>query len=444
MSADSLGVYVLARIQAVRDDDNLDGACVTGEQRQRTGDFNLANSAPHTPRGKPRALIVDDDALIRTLVSRVLVAAGYDIAVGADGVSALKLAQDLPDVIVLDMNLPDVSGVAVCRAIRGNPTTQDIPIVVLTGAEDARTSIASFQAGADDFVRKPFVDEVLVLRVNRIVSAQLAERTSEQRVEELSNAYRALGAARADMSLKHRLSGLGILTAGLAHEMNSPLGALIASLQFVLEDKSATPEDVKSALVDAMTASQRISELVRRMRSIAGAEDRTRTDVNLRRRCELIADAWPEAANIRIVGHEVLVEAVDNEIREALLAIIDNAVRASAATGHPEVRITLEIEDDSAIVYVDDNGAGIDEADLPFIFDPFFTRHRAVRGKGLGLSLALAAVRRHGGSLNVEPHGPLGGCRVRLLLPLVGGRPEETITGMVLLKEFVAASAKRR
>lgn len=437
---------MLARFQVVRDDNDLGSTRVTGEQRPRTGDFNLANSAPQTPRGKPRALIVDDDGLIRTLVSRVLMAAGYDVAIGADGVSALKLAQDLPDVIVLDMNLPDVSGVAVCRAIRSNPTTQDIPIVVLTGAEDARTSIASFQAGADDFVRKPFVDEVLVLRVNRIVSAQLAERSSEQRVEELSNAYRALGAARADMSLKHRLSGLGILTAGLAHEMNSPLGALIASLQFVLEDKSATPDDVKSALSDAMTASQRISELVRRMRSIAGAEDRTRSDVNLRRRCELIADAWPEAANIRIVGPEVLVEAVDNEIREALLAIIDNAVRASAATGHPEVLITLEIDDEggAAIVYVDDNGAGIDEADLPFIFDPFFTRHRAVRGKGLGLSLALAAVRRHGGSLNVEPHGPLGGCRVRLSLPLFGGRPEETITGMVLLKEFVAASAKKR
>lgn len=441
-----MGVHVLAQFQVVRDDNDLSSARVTGEERPRTGDFNLANSAPHTPRGKPRALIVDDDGLVRLLVSRVLAAAGYEVAVGADGVSALKLAQDLPDVIVLDMNLPDVSGVAVCRAIRTNPATQDIPIVVLTGAEDARTSIASFQAGADDFVRKPFVDEVLVLRVNRIVSAQLAERSSEQRVEELSNAYRALGAARADMSLKHRLSGLGILTAGLAHEMNSPLGALIASLQFVLEDPSATPDDIKSALSDAMTASQRIAELVRRMRSIAGAEDRTRSDVNLRRRCELIADAWPEAANIRIVGPEVLVEAVDNEIREALLAIIDNAVRASAATGHPEVLITLEIDDEggAAIVYVDDNGAGIDDADLPFIFDPFFTRHRAVRGKGLGLSLALAAVRRHGGSLNVEPHGPLGGCRVRLSLPLVGGRPEETITGMVLLKEFVAASAKKR
>ena len=430
------------RLQPVRTVETPFGGSVTDDRKKRAGEFNLSNSAPVTPRGRPRAVVVDDDQLVRTVVARVLTSAGYDVELGENGVAAIRLAQSLPDIVVLDMNLPDVSGLAVCRAIRGNATTQDIPIVVLTGADDARTSIASFQAGADDFVRKPFVDEVLVLRVNRIVSAQISERSSQLRLEELSEAYRALGAARADMSLKHRLSGLGILTAGLAHEMNSPLGALIASLQFVLEDKTATTDDVESALADAMTASQRISELVRRMRSIAGSEDRTRTDVNLRRRCELIADAFPATANITIEGPEVLVSAVDSEVREALLAIVDNAVRASAATGNPRIHITLDVNDDDAIVLVDDNGAGIDERDLPYIFDPFFTRHRALRGKGLGLSLALAAVRRHGGSLVVESHGPLGGCRARLTLPLADGRPEETVGGMVLLKEFVAATKR--
>ena len=419
------------------------GGAMTDDKRRRVSAFNITDSAPVTPRGRPRAVVIDDDQLIRTVVSRVLMNAGYDVETGADGVSAIRLAQSLPDVVVLDMNLPDVSGIAVCRAIRNNVNTQDVPIVVLTGAEDARTSISSFQAGADDFVRKPFVDEVLVLRVNRIVSAQLSESSSRERLHELGEAYRALGAARADMSLKHRLSGLGILTAGLAHEMNSPLGALIASLQFVLEDKTATSDDVESALTDAMTASQRIAELVRRMRSIAGSEDRTRTDVNLRQRCELIVDAFPSSTNISLSGPEILVSAVDNEIREALLALIDNAVRAATATGKPDVRISLEIADDSALVTVDDNGAGIDERDLPYIFDPFFTRHRALRGKGLGLSLALAAVRRHGGSLIVEPHGHLGGCRARLSLPLIEGRPEETVSGIVLLREFVAAAGSR-
>lgn len=417
-----------------------DGGHVTNERKQRGGEFNLVNSAPATAKGRPRAVVIDDDQLIRTTVARVLTAAGYDVELGADGVSAIRLAQSVPDVMVLDMNLPDVSGLAVCRAIRGGGHTEHVPIVVLTAADDARTSIASFQAGADDYVRKPFVDEVLVLRVNRIVNAQLIERGSQQRLSELGDAYRALGAARADMGLKHRLSGLGILTAGLAHEMNSPLGALIASLQFVLEDKTATNEDIESALNDAMTASQRISELVRRMRSIAGDEDRTRSDVNLRRRCELIVDAFPATTNIHLTGPEVMVSAVDGEIREALLAVIDNAVRASSMSNPARVEVAISSDDVDATIVVDDNGAGIEEKDLPYIFDPFFTRHRAMRGKGLGLSLALAAVRRHGGTLVVEPHGPLGGCRVKLTLPMRDGRAEETVSGLVLLKEFVAAS----
>ena len=413
------------------------GGLVSDERKQRGGEFDLVNSAPVTPRGRPRAVVIDDDQLIRTTVTRVLRNAGYDVESGADGVSGIRLAQSLPDVVVLDMNLPDVSGLAVCRAVRGSPITKDIPIVVLTAADDVRTSIASFHAGADDYVRKPFVDEVLVLRVNRLVSATLHERSSQQRLDDLREAYRALGAARADVGLKHRLSGLGILTAGLAHEMNSPLGALIASLQFVLEDKRATADDVESALNDALTASQRISDLVRRMRSIAGDEDRTRTDVNLRQRCELVADAYPESANITISGPEVLISAVDSELRDALLAVVDNAVRASGSTGAPVVKITIAADDENATVIIDDNGAGIDEGDMPFVFDPFFTRHRAIRGKGLGLSLALAAVRRHGGSLTVEAHGPLGGCRARMMVPLRDGRGEETVRGLVLLKEFV-------
>ncbi|HEY1099286.1 MAG TPA: response regulator [Myxococcota bacterium] len=132
-----------------------------------------------------RVVVVDDDRLVRLLVGEALKGAGLVVEEGDSGATALRLAQSVPDVVVIDVNLPDLSGLNVCRALRANERTADIGIVFLTGAEDARTVVGAFNVGADDCLHKPVVPEILVARVQRAAAhaaARAAARVTRQRL----------------------------------------------------------------------------------------------------------------------------------------------------------------------------------------------------------------------------------------------------------------------
>lgn len=394
-----------------------------GRSHRVTTDTFSISRAPETARGRPRALVVEDSLAVRAQVTSTLTQNGYDVASVEAGLEGLKRAEENPDIILVDLHLPDISGLTLCKTLRTSNKTSHIPVVILTAENTPKTIAQAFRNGAADFINKPFVDEVLILRLNRIVRERINEAEATRRFETLNETHRALAAARADLLMQQRLSSLGMMMSGLAHEMNSPLGAQIASLQYVLEGRADSREDELEAISDALKAGERVAELVRRMRGIAGSEDRTPQPVALRRRVEMVATGFPMLA-IEIVGDDIVVNGVETEIREAIGALLDNAVRAAARTDDPRVRISLRVEGGFAAVVVEDNGSGIADEDLPFILTPFFTRHRGSRAMGLGLSLVDAAARRHRGRVVVDGHGDLGGARATLLLPLQGSDAE--------------------
>lgn len=375
--------------------------------------FTLADSAPRRVDGSPpTAVVIDDDRTIRTAVAAVLREAGYLVEEGENGAAALRLVQGVPDVMVLDMHLPDLSGLAICRVVRGAAKTASVPVVFLTASDDDAQITSGFIAGATDYIVKPFVPEVLAVRVNRVARTHLDEIERVRRAAELDAATVALQEARANMQGEHRLSGLGILVSGVATEMNSPLAAIHASLEAAM--KTVGSERSMKAARDALASASALSELVRRLRGIAGTDDRARTDVELRARCALVARAFVTVPVV-IVGESVTVPVVDAEIREALIAVIDNAVHAASKVDGPQVQISIKDEGAVAAVTVDDNGEGIADADVPWLSMPY----SPTRGAGMGLSLVTAAAARHGGSVDITGHGPLGGARVVLRLPKI-------------------------
>lgn len=395
----------------------MDSVVVPEEKRARAHGSPMEETttppaaAPIVDEGVPVAAVVDDDRLMRELVRRALEGRGYRVVEGENGAAGLRLAQSKPDVMVLDLNLPDLSGLAVCRAIRST----GVPVVFLTADDSERTIVACLESGASDYVQKPFIPSVLLARVDAVVRASRAEGARRRHTEELQAAYQALREARAEVVLQHRLTGLGVLAAGIAHEMNSPLGALIASLQFAAKEPG--PER-NEAIDDALVAAHRISELVRRMSAIAGSGERLVRKVDLRARVEQIAGAFANShAQIKVMGPRLNIDAVETEVREVLMALIENAIQATQTTKGALIDISLATENEGVVVLVDDNGPGIDAADLPFLFDPFFTRKRVWKTTGLGLAIAQAAARRHGGDVTLFAKGPLGGARARLWLP---------------------------
>lgn len=121
-----------------------------------------------------RAAVIDDDRLTRTLVRMSLESAGFAVEEGDSGTAALRLALSRPDVMVLDLHLPDMSGLAVCKAV-----TRDIAVVVLTATDDARVTDQCYRAGCMDCVQKPIAPDELQARVGTAI--QLRRENSPPR-----------------------------------------------------------------------------------------------------------------------------------------------------------------------------------------------------------------------------------------------------------------------
>ena len=128
-----------------------------------------------TDRKTPLVLVADDEEDIRALVAFRLQRAGYDVITAADGEEALTLATTrLPDVVVLDMMMPKATGLEVTRTLRGQDTTKEIPVILLTARAQEADVASGFEAGADDYVKKPFSPKDLQLRVQALLERQPA------------------------------------------------------------------------------------------------------------------------------------------------------------------------------------------------------------------------------------------------------------------------------
>jgi two-component system phosphate regulon response regulator PhoB len=132
----------------------------------------------------PYVLIVDDEADLAGLVEWNLRAAGLETAVAGSGEVALRLARHrTPDLMLLDLMLPDISGKEVCRRLRSDPQLKDVPVVMLTARSDEPDRVGGFEAGADDYVTKPFSVRELVLRVQAVLKRSATKATEEQRLK---------------------------------------------------------------------------------------------------------------------------------------------------------------------------------------------------------------------------------------------------------------------
>jgi putative two-component system response regulator len=123
-----------------------------------------------TPDPTARILVVDDTRENRTLLERLLTAHGYVVQTAEDGISALaSIAQAPPDIILLDVQMPGLDGFEVCRRVKADPATRLTPVVLITGLSDRKSRIEGIEAGADDFVNKPFDPEELKARIRSLV-----------------------------------------------------------------------------------------------------------------------------------------------------------------------------------------------------------------------------------------------------------------------------------
>jgi two-component system NtrC family sensor kinase len=410
--------------------------------------------------GAATILIVDDELPNRKLLETLLHPEGYRTRAVANGEQALaSVAQSAPDLILLDVMMPCMDGYLVARTLKADPSTSNIPIIMITALIDRGARLEGLNAGVEEFLAKPIDRTELWLRVRNllrlkalgdalrnhssILEQQVRARTAglEKSNEQLREQIRLREAAQHELRLAQKLEAVGRLAAGIAHEINTPVQYVGDSVQFlksafadmlgivktsgVMPNSTDTDLDflraeVPAAIERIIEGLQRVAAIVRAMKEFAryGGPDKQAADLNraLKATLQIARTEYKHVATIDLhCGNIPEVLCNVGELSQAFLNLIVNAAHALADAGRDSengwIKIRTQFVDNSVELTFEDNGCGIPEDIVAKIYDPFFTTKEIGRGSGQGLAIARSiVVDRHDGSIGVVSLPSIGTC----------------------------------
>ncbi len=181
-------------------------------------------------------LAVDDSKANLKLLVQVLSEQGFVVRPMLDGISALASAQaEMPDLILLDVKMPNIDGYEVCKRLKANEQTRDIPVIFISAQIEVFDKIKAFEVGAVDYVTKPIQTEELLARVQTHLKIHNLTLELQNTNQKLSLSLKTLKATQEELVQSEKMAALGQLIAGIAHEINTPLGAINSSIQNVTQ-----------------------------------------------------------------------------------------------------------------------------------------------------------------------------------------------------------------
>ncbi|MCF7934789.1 MAG: response regulator [Synergistales bacterium] len=403
-----------------------------------------------------RVLIAEDDRISQRLLERLLEYWGYETLSVSDGESALQLIQQgsPPEIVLLDWMMPKLDGLTVCRRIRSGETVIPPYLILVTARGEAEDIVKGFEAGADDYVTKPFNREELLARIKvgqRMVELEASLAESNQSYADFARRMENLAEDRAKQ-LVHadRMSTIGILAAGIAHEINNPTTFISGNLQFLedcwptvretLQQNTETEQDDTARhqrefiLEEFPKVFQGIRKGTKRIRTIVqGLKTYSRddydvyeeVDVNelIEQALELCMNRLKYSVNLEkdISANIPKIYGNLQQFEQVIVNFVLNAVDAIEDQGEGTIRITTEHDSFGVSIWIDDSGPGISKKAKEDLFTPFFTTKEPGKGTGLGLSISKNIVEKYGGSIEVS-NSPLGGARFGARFPVVSNK----------------------
>ncbi len=376
-------------------------------------------------------LVADDEPdMLRFLLSEL--SSHYRVVQATDGQQAVDRAvQFVPDLILLDMMMPEKDGLQACREIRQRIPRRNIPIVLLTARADEDTKLAALNAGASDFMTKPFSTTELHVRVKNLVEAHQFELKLSDQNELLESTIEELKETETQLVQSEKVASLGRMSAGIIHEINNPLNFAATGL-FTLRNKGkslAPPEraEYEEILHDVEEGIGRVKNIVSELRMFTHPETDSRIAVDAAEVVEaslrFLKTEWKDKVKVHrqltpnqtmLANRNNLILVVVNLLQNAFDALKD---KTFADHEQPTIWIDGRVENGKSILSVRDNGPGIDPKHVDKIFDPFFTTKEVGKGMGLGLAICYRIVQGCEGRIAVDTR-PGQYCEFRLEFPV--------------------------
>ena len=376
-------------------------------------------------------LVVDDNPVNLKLLNHTLSSAGYKVKIEVNGLNVIpQVKTSIPDLIVLDIMLPDLSGFEICKQLQADPLTRSIPIIFITALADTVDKVKGLSLGAVDYITKPFQKEELLARVRthlhlkRLIKSleiqnqelrQLTQQNEdlEHRVaERTAELKQALKKEKELNQLKSRFITIA------SHEFRTPL-AIIASSSGILQKFSdrLNEERKQEHLQTIQHTIKHITQILDDVLMINRAEA-DKIELHLEAAdivdfCHHLQSAIAESNNQHTINFSVdlgqetitnsLIIQFDKKLLQQIITnLLNNAIKYSP--NHNLVKFSLTKADDKIIFKISDHGIGIPEADQDNLFASF---HRGsnvgnIAGTGLGLSIVRKCVDLHQGEINID------------------------------------------
>jgi two-component system sensor histidine kinase/response regulator len=355
----------------------------------------------------PKILVVDDNPDNVELLAKRLRSLGYRTCEAYDGEEALeKVAQEEPDLVILDVMMPKLDGFEVCSRLKAQERTRLIPVIMLTAKREMPDKIKGLDTGADDYVTKPFNPQELTARVRSLLCLRTIQ---DKRLTE------------------ERLGALGQMAEGVAHEVRNPMVS-IGGFARRIRDKLPLDDPLRDYAGHIIKEVERLETMVEEivrfkalMISPFAPADLAEVvdEVLAERQTEL------ESAKVAVVREYAprlpVIQGDRGNLRTALDEVIENALEAmQAVEGGGTLTVGLARERRKVRIEVADTGPGMARSEISNVFDPFYTSK--MTGAGMGLTMVHRIVTRHGGEVDISSQ--LGkGTRVVLWLPLKQKKP---------------------
>ena len=367
----------------------------------------MTNSFENAP-AKPVVLVVDDSPEYLSMIGGMLEGA-YTVRVASSGRRALQLAlqEPHPDLVLLDVLMPDMDGHAVLAALRQDRRTSDIPAIFFTSLEDTREELVGLAEGAADYIVKPAAAAVVRARVR----VQIELKQMRDRLRERNDALQREieSRSRLEQALQATIADLEAFSYSVSHDLRSPLSAINAFAVSLLETEAGKLTKEGQHRLDRIVAgSRRLNKMIDDILLCSRAEraEMRLQTVNLGAMvAEVVAELRPSWPAARIaVGQLPTVHADATMLRQVIANLLGNALKFSAGSPDAQVHVEARLVDGVTEIMVRDNGAGFDMAYGYKLFGLFQRLHKdnEFPGTGVGLAIVKRLVSRHGGCVRAE------------------------------------------
>jgi signal transduction histidine kinase len=399
-----------------------------------------------------RILIVDDSKLNRALAANYIAESDLPLEIiqAQSGEEAMLVLQTVEiDIVLLDIIMPGIDGVEVLKRLKTNDAYADIKVIMFTTLQEKELLQNCFDLGASDFIQKPIENIEFIARIKSIMRQRKLELEQMAYIKEIENQQHIIQETNIQLMQQEKMAGVGQLAAGVAHEINNPLGFIASNFlmlreyidKFVKyyeitsgdnpfdaindgkafateEDFNYIIEDIDELFEETNIGVDRVTQIVKSLRNFSridapDAFDAYDVNEGLKDTLIIANNHTKYSADVSVEYGEVKeVYGIGSEINQVFLNMLVNgvyAIKEKHIEEMGEIQIKTYGEDDFVVVSIRDNGKGMDEKTRTSLFNPFFTTKPVGEGTGLGLSISYdIIVNKHKGKIEVESEVGVG------------------------------------